>query len=261
MLDSLSPPRRRLVLGLVGLVVVLVVATAALLARRALDDPDPVAQGDLGPVLVVTGYGGGTGALEPLREHLEAAGRDVVVVPTVGDNTGDLDAQAEALAEAAARAADRAGADSVDVVGYSAGGVVARLWVRSHGGDELARRVLTIGSPHHGAELAGLASSLGACPAACAQLVPGSALLQRLNAGDETPPGPRWVSVWSTADRVSSPPDTARLAGALDLTVQQVCPGRRTSHGELPGDPVVLALADSALGTSAPAVPRAVDCG
>ena len=54
------------------------------------------------------------------------------------------------VGEVAERAIDDSGASSVDIIGYSAGGVVARLWVRDEGGDRLARRVLTLGSPHHG---------------------------------------------------------------------------------------------------------------
>ena len=52
---------------------------------------------------------------------------------------------------------DRTGTDSVDVVGYSAGGVIARLFVRDDGGDSVVRRVLTLGSPHHGTDVAALA--------------------------------------------------------------------------------------------------------
>ena len=142
-------------------------------------------------MLLVPGYGGRVESLDPLAAALRAAGRDVRVVPRLGDGTGDLDAEAEHLAEVADQALAETGAPSVDVIGYSAGGVVARLWVRDHGGDGQARRVLTLGSPHHGTSQAALGRELaGGCPTACEQLVPDSDLLRRLNAGDETPDGP-----------------------------------------------------------------------
>ena len=250
-----------MVLGVLGLLVLALLLTGALLVRDRLDRASPVPQGELGPVVLVTGYGGSTRYLTPLADALEAEGRVAVVAPPVGRNTGDLDEQADALDRTVDRALADNDASTVDVVGYSAGGIVVRLWVKDHGGDEVARRVLTIGSPHHGAAVAELAIGLGAGPRACRELAPDSALLRRLNAGDETPPGPQWVSVWSTEDQVATPPDTARLDGALGLTVQSVCPDRRTPHLGLPSDPVVLALLDSALGTADPSVPRDVDCG
>ena len=162
MLDSLSPARRRLVLLLVGAVGVLVLGVVALVVARATTGgATPVAQGDPGPVLLVSGYGGSTQSLEPLRSALEGAGRDVVVVPPVGAGTGDIAVQAQALGEQADAAMQRFGATSVDVVGYSAGGVVAREWVRSFDGAGSARRVLSVGSPQHGTTVAELGAGLG----------------------------------------------------------------------------------------------------
>ncbi|MEZ5093638.1 lipase family alpha/beta hydrolase [Nocardioides sp.] len=128
------------------------------------------------------------------------------------------------------------GADSVDVVGYSAGGVVARWWVRFDDGAPVARRVVTISSPHHGTQVALLAAGLApdACPVGCQQLAPDSDLLRRLNAGDETPAGPTWVSLWSADDQTVTPPDSAVLDGALDIRMQDICPDLTLSHGQMP---------------------------
>jgi triacylglycerol lipase len=207
-------------------------------------------------VLLVPGYGGRVTALDQLAAVLRADGRDATVVRLPGSGTGPLAAQATALG-AAVDAALAAGAPSVDVVGYSAGGVVARLWAAEDGGAAQARRVVTLGSPHHGTEIAGLASVLapGDCPEACQELTPDSPLLGRLNRGDETPAGPRWVSIWTAGDQVVTPPDSASLEGALDVVVQDVCPGRQVEHGGLPTDPAVQALVVAALGTATPTAP------
>jgi hypothetical protein len=261
-LDALSPTRRRLVLLVASGLALGVVLVASLVGvRLARDRVQPVSQEDQGPVLLVSGYGGSTRSLEPLRRALRSAGRDVVVVPPVRGGTGDLRTQAAALGRRARAAARRFSSPSVDVVGYSAGGVVARTWVRDFGGASLARRVLSLGSPQHGTELAELAVGIGGrCPPACRQLEPDSSLLRRLNARDETPRGPRFVSVWSTADRVVVPTGSARLAGALDFTVQSVCPAARTQHGDLPSDPVVLAALGTTLGAGPPHPPTGVRC-
>ncbi len=261
MLDSLSPARRRFVGVLVALA--LAVAAAVGVALWAGRDPEtvPVSQAAPGPVLLVPGYGGATAGLDVLAEALTRAGRDATVVTLAGNGTGDLDEQAGVLEDAVDRALERTGADSVDVVGYSAGGVTARLWVRDHGGASQARRVVTIGSPHHGTDLAGLAGDLApdSCPEACRQLAPDSDLLRELN-DDETPAGPLWVSIWTTDDQVVVPPDSAALDGALELTIQSVCPGAVVSHGDLPRDPSVIAVVLEQLGVDAPSVPGTDIC-
>ena len=255
--------RRLQVALLAGALVALVALVIVVLVSRGPDEKAPAVDGDLGPVLVVPGYAGTAGSVDPLRRQLEADGRVAVVVPPLGDGTGDLDATAAHVREVADQAMQDTGASSVDVVGYSAGGVVARLFVRDHGGADITRRVITIGSPHHGSDVAAqVLAATGSCPTACRQMRPDSALLRALNDGDETPPGPTYVSIWAVDDRVSTPPETARLSGAaLNLTVQSVCPDLHPAHGGLPADPVVLALLGSALGTGDPQAPTGVDCG
>ncbi|SER17271.1 lipase family alpha/beta hydrolase [Microlunatus flavus] len=259
--DALSPQRRRLVVGLLVGVGALVLALVATTVVRGLTRGGPVPQDQPGPVLLVPGYGGRTASLDPLAAVLRAEGRDVTVVSLLGDGTGDLDAQAAHLADVADDVLRTSGAPSVDVVGYSAGGVVVRLWVRDHGGGEQARRVLTLGSPQHGTSVAALGAQVaGGCPTACEQLLPDSALLRRLNAGDETPAGPEWATVRSGADQVVTPTGSAALAGALNVLVQDVCPTATTSHYALPADPVVAATVRSTLGAGPPAAP-ATGCG
>ena len=206
------------------------------------------------------GYGGSTSALDVLAARLRSAGRDATVVRLPGDGTGELRDQATVL-DAAARSAIAGGAPSVDVVGYSAGGVVARLWAEEDGGADIARRIVTLGSPHHGTDIAALAGSLlpGQCPTACAELAPNSDLLTQLNAR-KTPAGPVWVSVWTNQDQVVTPPDSARLDGALNIPVQSVCADAQLDHSGLPRDRLVQALVLAALAPARPTQPTPADC-
>jgi pimeloyl-ACP methyl ester carboxylesterase len=231
------------------------------LAIRKLAGDGIVEQSSRGPVLVVPGYGGDTDDLGPLVAELRDEGRRAVVFKPTAGGTGDLRVQARRLGALAKRTMDSAEADSVDLIGYSAGGVVARLYVRDEGGASVVRRVLTLGSPQHGTDVAALAEeAAGGCPTACEQLATGSELLRRLNAGDETPKGPRWATVRTTQDEIVTPVDSAVLEGAVNVEVQDLCPDATTSHGALPGDPVVLATLRSALGTAAPKAPQDVTC-
>jgi triacylglycerol lipase len=263
MLSSLAPARRRLVLLVAAIVSAAVVAVLVAALRPGRPRAAAVSQQTPGPVLLVPGYGGSTNGLEALARVLRAHGKDAQVLRLPGDGRGDLDAQATILGTAASAAQRRTHAASVDVIGYSAGGVVARLWVRSHGGDSIARRVITLGSPHHGTDVAGLAGSLlpGACPTACQQLAVDSPLLAALNAGDETPAGPTFVSIWTTQDDIVVPPDSASLSGALDIPVQGICAGDRVRHSGLPTDGNVAAIVVTELAPGAPVPLTARDCG
>nr|WP_269204789.1 alpha/beta fold hydrolase [Motilibacter deserti] len=204
---------------------------------------------------MVPGYGGSPAGLQPLAARLRADARRVVVLDLPDGGRGDLREQADALDDAVGRL-ESEGASSVDVVGYSAGGVTARLWASGHDGEHRARRIVTLGSPHHGTTAAAEAdAAVGGCGGACSQLAPGSRLLATLNEGDETPEGPQWLAVWTAADATVTPPESGRLDGAVNVRLQDVCPGQ-VSHGELPRDLAVVGLVLTALSAEPIGPPR-----
>lgn len=265
--------RRRRALGMAVALVVLAIAAAGIAAAaigaahsgegsglrggRADDGPP---QNRPGPVLLIPGYGGSTGALDSLASQIQATGRQATVLHLPGTGTGNLVADAALLNSAVNNAIAR-GAPSVDVIGYSAGGVVALIWARRDDGFGRARRVITLGSPFHGTSLAATAEAFapGACPLACQQLIPGSRLLASLDVS--SPAGlPRWLSLWTTDDQVVTPPDSARLPGAIDVPVQSVCPAVSISHSQLPTNPDVAAIVLQALSAAPLRPPTAAEC-
>lgn len=237
-LASLTPQRRRLVVGVGVLACAVLLATAAALAAtRRTPPPTPDA---LVPIVVVPGYGGDAGSVATLATRLRSLGRPVHVVELPSFGTGTVAGSARALD----RAIDRLEVTRVDLVGHSAGGVVIRYWVSELGGDELARRVVTLGSPHHGTTLAAQLGGLSPadCRGACAELRPGSQLLRDLNERDETPGAASWTAVWTADDETVTPVDSATLTGAANVRVQDLCPGVRVSHGGLARDELPLAV-------------------
>jgi triacylglycerol lipase len=238
-------PRRRLLFALVGVVVV---ALAAVVAVREWPGPaTALAPDEPATVLLVPGFGGDRTSLEPLADRIRADGKKAVVLTLPGDGTGDLVQQTQVLNDAV-NTALTGGTSSVDIVGYSAGGVVARLWAANNKGR--AQRIVTMGSPLHGTTLAAEGGALapGACPTACQQLAPGSAVLAPIAGAAGIP----WVSIWTEDDQTVTPPDSARLAGAVNVPLQQVCPGARVSHEQLPTDPRVIGLVLDGLAGTAP---------
>ena len=264
LLGRLSPRRRIFAFGLAAALAVAVAALAVGVIRAAVGQaPDATgfpAQDRPGPVLLVPGYGGSTASLSVLARRIRSTGRQATVVHLPGNGTGSLIADASVLNAAVTRAL-KGGAPSVDLIGYSAGGVATLLWVREDGGVHKARRVVTLGSPFHGASIASAAQGFvpGACPAACQQLVPGSSLLSRLDATG-VPARPRWLSLWSTDDTTVTPPDSARLAGAINVPIQSVCPAQQISHSQLPVNPAVTAMVLQAIGAGPVRPPTASDC-
>jgi triacylglycerol lipase len=253
--------RRRALLAAVALVVLAGVTAGGV---RAADGGaavlSPGADGRPGDVLLVPGYGGGTGSLDVLAAKIQATGRTAIVVHLAGDGTGDLQVQANVL-NGYVNQALRSGSGPVTVIGYSAGGVVAWLWDVDYDGVAKARDIITLGSPLHGTGLASLGAAFvpGECPQACEQLVTGSALLTAL--ADSRAARPPWLSLWTTDDQVVQPPDSARLPGAVNVPLQSVCPGVTIAHDQLPSNPLVIGIVLRTLPSADLGTPSPSACG
>ena len=254
-------PRRRVFFAAVSAVVTVAVLLAGLQAGGVFSTPAArTVPSAPDTVLLVPGYGGAKGALGVLAARIRGTGMIARVVTLPGQGTGDLTAQATVLNNDVNHVL-HAGAGQVDVIGYSAGGVVTRLWDATDGGAQKARRIITLGSPLNGTRIAaaGSAADPSACPVACQELVPGSTLLTKLR---HTPLGrkPGWLSLWSVDDQVVRPPSSARLAGAVNVPLQSVCPGLLIQHGQLPVSPLVIGIVLQALGPGPLTAPARAEC-
>jgi triacylglycerol esterase/lipase EstA (alpha/beta hydrolase family) len=218
-------------------------ATKALPPRPPDDRP--------GPVILVPGFGGDVAMLDSLAARLRHADRRVIVLQLPDAGTGDLRGQESVLADRVDTELAR-GADSVDLVGYSAGGIVVALFAASH--PSQVRRIVTLGSPLHGTRLAGLAADLlpSACTPACQQMAPGSPLIASLESASPDVTGVPWLSVWTTHDEIVTPPSSARFEGARNIELQAVCADDAATHISLPSDPLAIGLTVRALSTGLP---------
>lgn len=100
------------------------------------------------------------------------------------------------------------GADGVDLVGHSMGGVVARYYLAFGGGAARVRHLVTLGSPHRGTPTSHF--GLGRPQR---ELLPGSSLMMRLEAAG-LPPGTEVVAIWSRGDALVWSEEHAELPGA-----------------------------------------------
>ena len=238
--------------------VVGVVALTALRGRLV----TPVDQGTAGPVLLVPGYGGSAASLQSLATRTARVRSGRHRGRPAGPGPGRPDRPVgRARDDRRARSSPRTGARSVDVVGYSAGGVVARLWATEGDGPGKVRRLVMLGSPLHGTDVARLGTLVsGTCPAACQQLAPDSPVLAAWTTS-QLPTGVLGLSLWTTSDEVVQPPTSSVEDDVPSPSVQSVCAASQVNHGGLPNDRVVQAMVLEALGTGPIPTWAPGDCG
>lgn len=194
---------------------------------RVNDAPGPMADlTQTADAWLIPGRGGNTDQLKPLADALEQQGVTVRIV-NIGDGTGPVDSYGERLASAVT-----ANSRPVDLVGYSAGGIIARKAAQLDGSN--IRRIVTVASPHNGTALANL-GRLAGCDPMCQDLATDSPLLESLNHDVSEQ---RWLTIWSSSDEVIRPADSATIDGATEVNYQQQC-NRDISHGEIIQDRAV----------------------
>lgn len=145
------------------------------------------------PIIVLHGYAQNRANFVPLALRLRRAG----LGPIFGFEywtLGRIAAGARQLGWFIDEVRERTGASSVDVIGHSMGGVVARYYVALAGGDGAVRHLVTIGSPHAGTDVSGMGVGHPA-----RELLLGSKLCTRLAAA---PPlqHTQMTVIWSRAD-------------------------------------------------------------
>ena len=180
-----------------------------------LGDPDP----DAVPVLLVPGWGDQAPDLEPFLIRFIEAGwpQSRVSVLTFRDPVGSNEAHAEEVARAVETLQGLTGAERVDVVAHSMGGLAVRQYLQFHGGGEQVRRVVFLGTPHRGTVAAMLAWGDGG-----REMVPGSDFLNRLNEGDTLPSTVEALAIRTPVDLRVIPGSSAMLPGARNLEI--CCP-------------------------------------
>jgi triacylglycerol lipase len=152
------------------------------------------------------------------------------------------------------------GAHQVAIVGHSEGGMMARYYVKELGAAAKVSDLIGLAPSNHGtANPLTLVGALAGCVACGQQLMQGSPLLQRLNAGNEAPPPVDYTVIQTRYDTVVVPYQSAFLRGprarVTNVTLQDACPADAVDHLGLPTDPVALQWVEEALAVNGPADP------
>ncbi|GAA2815297.1 esterase/lipase family protein [Saccharopolyspora taberi] len=186
-------------------------AVAALTSVTALAAPPATAApADPDPVIFVHGWNGGAWNWNDMVSDFKAAGyADDRLIAWDYDHTQSNKTTAEELSTLVGETLAATGAEKVDIITHSMGGLNSRWYLKFLGGTAKVDDWVSIGGPNHGTEVAGLCFDTS-----CEEMRVGSEFLGRLNEGDETPDGTNYGTWWSTCDGVINPADSTVVDGA-----------------------------------------------
>jgi triacylglycerol esterase/lipase EstA (alpha/beta hydrolase family) len=162
------------------------------------------------PLLLVHGMYVNAGALLILQRRLAKAGWTNIHLLDLDFKRGHISALSDQVADCVEEIIARTGADRVDAVGHSLGGIVIFHTLLRGGGNRSLGTCVGLGAPFMGTRMA----AFSRLPLV-RQLAPGSAVLKDLHTLIEsfsTPaPGTRLVSIWSNYDNVIFPTESPIL--------------------------------------------------
>lgn len=164
------------------------------------------------PVILVHGYGGSRGDLLPMEYYLRLRGRKRVY--RIGLHPKhSVKQMSQVLARFIEKVLAVNDAQKVNIVGYSLGGIVARLAILDHALEEKVETLVTMGTPHHGTHPARFVNGgLGR------SLRPESPVIQKLKEA-RWPKGVRGVTFWSQNDVFILPPESAIMKGTTQVNM------------------------------------------
>lgn len=165
------------------------------------------------PILLVHGFMQARSNFILLGPRLAGYGLGPLYTINLRTMEGGLEHHAQALSVRIDQIRKATGARQIDVVAHSMGGLVARL-AESGRSEPRVRRLVTLGTPHHGTQVAHAAFG-----ATARDMRPGSSILRSL----PPPPPGQLVSISSSHDFLVLPPESARIAPlGRDVIVRHV---------------------------------------
>ena len=211
------------------------------------------------PVVLVHGtFEGAYDNWFDVSPQIKAAGYCVFALEYGDRGTGDIPTSAGQLARFVDAVLAATGARKVSLVGHSQGGMMPRWYIKFLGGVSKVDDLVGLAPSNHGTTNPGaFVTGETFCPA-CDQQRAGSAFLQRLNAGDETPGAVSYTVLQTRYDEVVTPYTSAFLAGGsntANILLQDACPGEVIDHHFMPHDRLAQRWVLQALDRRGPADP------
>ena len=180
--------------------------------------PDAPAKAASGiPVLFVHGYFSNRGYFHSIVPGLEKRGVAPIFTPNFPSAFNTIETFADALHAEIERVSAATAQPQLILVCHSMGGLAARTYLCDHGAARV-RKLITIGTPHHGTVIAHFGAGVNAV-----QMRPGSDYLLALHER-EGPGGPKvpTTSIYTPHDNLVAPQNSSLLPNARNIAI----PGR-----------------------------------
>ncbi len=183
----------------------------------------------LPPVLLLHGWGCNSGYWAHLLPRLDAAGISYArldlepMLGSIDDYLPMVDAAIDALCR-------DSGAQQVVIVAHSMGGLVARAYLRAKGSGKIAR-IITLGTPHHGTELARFGPGRNAYQMRFDGDAAKDSWLAALASSEDPAKRALITSVFTHHDNIVAPQTSSYLEGARNIEfggIGHVALGRNT---------------------------------
>jgi hypothetical protein len=188
--------------------------------RRQFNDniePGPTPLAKPRTVVLVTGVTIKAEWFEGIKKRLERDGFRTVMYEPPRLLTGDLFQASREFGAFVDRVQEESGDDKVDILAECTGGLIARHYIQSLGGDRHVSRLVTFVSPQHGIAVLPFVAPVAGWPALY-DLTPGSRFLRAVNDA----PLPRSVpmtSIYTCTDEYIQPYKTSIIPGATNIGI------------------------------------------
>ena len=207
-----SRPRRPGRLGLSFAALILLVTTFVGVNVGA---PPASAHTGANPILFVHGWNSSASTFNTMIDRFVAAGhpRSHLLAITYNSNTSNRTIAGQ-VATAVSQLRASTGAAKVDIIAHSMGSLSTRSYLKERGGTAYVDDWVSLAGPNHGTNTAYACYPFSR---GCRDMIPGSDLLDALNAGDETPGSTNYLTYWSNSDDVINPDSSVLLSGATNV--------------------------------------------
>ena len=183
--------------------------------------PDPSGARDGPPILLVHGYLCNRGVWTSLSRRLAEAGLGPIYTITFDPMFGSVDRLVSKLDTRIEAICHETGAAKIMVVAHSMGGLVARAYRVQTPGQSRIERMVTLGTPHHGTQVArwGIGINARQMRERC-EWIKTLAAREAMKWPNENPP--ETLSIYTLNDDVVYPPESCALDWAGNMPVSAV---------------------------------------